>query len=91
MNKKDLINSIAARSGLKKVDVDLALTHLGNVAQAHLIRPGAELALPGIGKLKTVAKAARTGRNPKTGEALEIAARTAVKLVVAKELKDAAA
>lgn len=91
MNKKDLINNIAAASGLKKTDIDEVLTTLGKTAQAHLVAPGAELALPGIGKLKAVAKAARAARNPATGEEVTIPARTAVKLVVAKELKDAVA
>lgn len=50
-----------------------------------------EVVLHGIGKLKTVAKPARTGRNPATGEEIEIAAKTAVKFVAAKALKDAVA
>lgn len=91
MNKKDLINEIAARAELKKADVERVFDNLGIVAQGHLVKPGAELTLPGIGKLKAVAKPARTGRNPKTGEALAIPAHTAVKLAVSKELKDALA
>lgn len=91
MNKKELIDEIAARTGHAKASIDATLASLGDIARAQLTRPGAELVLPGIGKLKAVAKAARTGRNPKTGEEIVIAARTAVKLTVAKELKDAAA
>lgn len=91
MNKKDLINEIAARSSLSKAQAGQALDVLGDIAKAHLTSPGAEMALPGIGKLKAVAKAARAARNPATGEEVTIPARTAVKLVVAKELKDAVA
>lgn len=93
MNKHDLINEINARTtaNLTKLGIDAVLTVLGDVAQAHLAKPGAELSLPGIGKLKAVAKAARTGRNPANGEEVEIPARTAVKFVAAKALKDAMA
>lgn len=56
MNKQDLINEIAARGALNKAQASQALDALGGIAQAHLIMPGAELVLPGIGKLKAVAK-----------------------------------
>ena len=91
MNKQDLINEIAARTSLSKVQATQAVDALGDIAQHQLVKPGAELTLPGIGKMKAVAKAARIARNPKTGEEIKIAARTAVKLVVAKVLKDAVA
>lgn len=94
MNKQDLINEINARTpinGLNKAGIDEVLTTLGDIAQAHLTKPGAELTLPGIGKLKAVAKPARTGRNPANGEEIEIPAKTAVKFTAAKALKDAVA
>ena len=95
MNKQELINEIAARSthyheaGLSKVQVAAALDALSDIAQKQLT--SGELTLPGIGKLKAVAKPARTGRNPSTGEEIKIPAKTAVKFVVAKALKDAVA
>ncbi|MDA8258346.1 MAG: HU family DNA-binding protein [Betaproteobacteria bacterium] len=91
MNKQDLIDEIAARGALNKAQASQALDALGGIAQAHLIMPGTELTLPGIGKLKAVAKPARTGRNPATGEEIKIAAKTAVKFTAAKALKDAVA
>lgn len=91
MNKKDLVNEIHARAGGTKAAIEGVLDALGNVAQHHLTQPGAELTLPGIGKLKARAQAARTARNPQTGEEVTVPARTAVKLTVAKELKDAVA
>lgn len=48
---------------------------------------GGEVPLPGIGKLKVKRVAARAGRNPRTGEPVEISARTKVVLSVGKELK----
>lgn len=89
MNKQDLINEIAAQTGLNKTQAGAALDALGDIAQKNLVLPGSDLILPGIGKLKSVHKPARTGRHPKTGEEIEIAAKTTVKFVVAKALKDA--
>jgi DNA-binding protein HU-beta len=48
----------------------------------------AEITLPGIGKLKVTERPARTGRNPSTGAAIEIAAKKVVKFVPAKVLSD---
>ncbi len=89
MNKQDLINEIAAQTGLNKTQAGAALDALGDIAQKNLVLPGSDLILPGIGKLKSVHKPARTGRHPKTGEEIGIAAKTTVKFVVAKALKDA--
>lgn len=99
MNKQDLVNEIAARSSmhhpsgisLTKVQATAALDALSDIAHAQLTKPGAELTMPGIGKLKAVHKEARTGRNPKTGADLAIPAKTAVKFTAAKALKDAVA
>jgi len=49
----------------------------------------AEVVLPGLGKLKTAARAARTGRNPQTGAEIEIPARTTVKFSASKALDEA--
>lgn len=93
MNKQELINEINARTSdsYAKTTIETVLATLGDIAQAQLTTPGAEMTLPGIGKLKAVAKPARTGRNPHSGEEIEIPAKTSVKLVVAKALKDAVA
>ncbi len=47
--------------------------------------------LPGLGRLKKVQRKARTGRNPQTGEAIKIKAKTVAKFAVAKAVKDAIA
>lgn len=97
MNKQELIDAISANStshydaSVSKVVVAAVLDTLADIAQQHLTDPGTELTLPGIGKLKAVAKPARTGRNPANGEEINIPAKTAVKFVVAKALKDAVA
>jgi DNA-binding protein HU-beta len=95
MNKQDIISEIAATSshyypaGLNRAQVEAALNCLADIARNHLVKPGAEMSLPGIGKLKAVTKAARTGRNPATGAQIVIPAHTAVRLVTGKALKDA--
>lgn len=97
MNKAELIDELVQRSAsdytspLTKKQAAAALDCLADVARLQLGIRKSELTLPGIGKLKAVAKAARTGRNPKTGEAMEIAAHTGVKFGIAKSLKDALA
>ncbi len=90
MNQQDMIDAIHAECGVKKTDILSVLKVQGDVAQAALAK-GDEVILHGLGKLKPVAKPARTGRNPSTGEEIEIPAKTAVKFVAAKALKDAVA
>jgi DNA-binding protein HU-beta len=47
-----------------------------------------EVPLAGLGKFRVSKRAARTGRNPATGEAIQIAAKTVVKFAIAKQLKE---
>lgn len=91
MNQTELIDAIAEKTGLSKKACGDVLRAQGEIAQSALDEPAGELVLAGIGKLKAVEKPARTGRNPATGEEIEIPAKTAVKFVVAKALKDAVA
>lgn len=88
MNKQELINEIAEDADLSKAEVGRVLDTLGLCAQNALTQ-GDEVVLPGIGKLKTKERAARTSRNPKTGEAVEVPAKTVVKFSPAKALKEA--
>lgn len=88
MTKKDLIAKIAEDTGCTKADVEKTLDSFGGVAAAELLGEG-EVPLPGLGKLKANRRAARKGRNPKTGAAINIPAKTTVKFSAGKELKDA--
>jgi DNA-binding protein HU-beta len=90
MNKDELIEAVATKTGLPKKDIDLVLKATGEVAQA-VVANGDEVVLPGIGKLSVIEKAARIGRNPQTGAEIQIAAKKAPKFGAAKALKDAAA
>ena len=90
MNHSELITSIAEASKVSKKDVETVLSTLVGVAQAEL-QAGGEVAIHGIGKLRSVQKAARKGRNPKTGAAIVIPAKWAAAFSASKPLKDALA
>ena len=66
-------------------DVEAVLKMLGAVA-ARELAAGGEVPLPGLGKLKTKDRAARMGRNPRTGEAVTIPARRVVVFAPSKKL-----
>ena len=92
MNKAELIAAIAADINLQKVVVESVLESAGRVIAQHFAAVDAgvdaEAGLPGLGKLKATTRAARTGRNPQTGEPVEIPERMAVKFAVGKALED---
>ena len=90
MNKQDLINTIAEQADLSKGNAESVLNIVGG-AIGEALTEGHEVTLPGVGKFKTAKRAARTARNPKTGETLKVKARTVVKFVPAKSLKEAVA
>lgn len=87
MNKTELIERIAARTALSKSRVAEVLEAQAEALTTALREEG-EAVLPGLGKVKAAVRAARTGRNPKTGEALQIPSRTSVRLAVGKALAD---
>lgn len=89
MTKQELIEAIKPVNASKAV-VEQVIDALGKVAQEQLAN-GGEVTLPGIGKLTVAEKAARKGRNPKTGEEIDIPAKRAPKFSAAKALKDAVA
>lgn len=88
MNKTELVKKIAESTGGKASEVEHILDTLGDVAAAELLG-GGEVSFPGLGKLVVVATAARPGRNPKTGAAIQIPAGHKVKFKAGKDLTDA--
>lgn len=90
MTHAELIAHVAAGCGLPKQDArkvidDLAKTILGALSR------GDEVTIPGVGKLHTVERAARTGMNPATGASVDIPAKRVAKLKMSTELKRALA
>jgi DNA-binding protein HU-beta len=87
MKKADLLNAIASATGESQATVDAVLASLAD-ATSKALGEGDEVTLPGIVKLGIRAKPERMGRNPKTGEAIKIAAKTVVTTKVLKGLAD---
>jgi len=90
MKASELAQGLADSVGIKRQQAADLLRNLG-VAVSTTLKDGGETVLPGIGKLKPDARAARTARNPSTGATIAVPAKTVVKFKVAKELADAVA
>jgi DNA-binding protein HU-beta len=86
LSKSQLVAAIAEKAALSKKQAGEILDHLAALAYKHAKDT---FTLPGIGKLVLKDRAARMGRNPKTGEAIQIKAKRVVKFRVAKAAKDA--
>ena len=85
--KKELIDSITESTGVKKSVAELVLNAtLAEIERALLA--GQPVTLHGFGTFEIKKRDARTGRNPRTGEPVEIAASTTVAFKPAKALKD---
>lgn len=88
MNKTEFVEAIAAESGLTKADSSRALEAAMKVV-AKTLKKGDKVSLTGFCTISTSKRAARTGRNPRTGEPVSIAARTTVSFKAGSKLKDA--
>lgn len=88
MTKSQLLAMLAEKSNMSKKDVGEFLDMLASMAYDETKRNG-EFTLPGLGKLVKKHRAARSGRNPATGETIQIPAKTVVKFRVAKAAKEA--
>ena len=85
MNKGDLINQIAENANLSKAQATEALeATLGAISET--LKKGDKAALIGFGTFSITERAARTGRNPKTGAPIQIAAKKVVKFKPGKVL-----
>ena len=88
MNKSDLIDSIATSAGLTKADAGRALdAFTGNIASA--LQQGQSVSLVGFGTFSVKHRKARAGRNPRTGETIQIKASNNPSFKAGKALKDA--
>jgi DNA-binding protein HU-beta len=88
VNRNDLVDAVAERTGLAKSDAARAVEALlGAVTDA--LRKGETVTLSGFGSFVAKTRAARTGRNPRTGESIAIPASKAPTFKAGKGLKDA--
>ena len=88
MNKNDLIAAVAEKSGLSKTDSGKAVDGVFDAISGALMAKG-EVRIVGFGTFSTSERKATTGRNPRTGEPLQIAASTQPKFKAGKGLKEA--
>lgn len=88
MNKTELVEVMAQKSGLPKSDSEKALNAFTDTVTAEL-KKGNKIQLVGFGTFEVADRAARTGTNPQTKEKVEIAACKAPKFKAGKSLKDA--
>ena len=88
MNKSDLVNAIAKKTGRSKASVEGTLNAVVDTIAATLAK-GGKVALIGFGTFSTSKRTARTGRNPATGAAIKIAASKVAKFSAGARLKKA--
>lgn len=87
MKKSELIEAIAEKAGLTKVEAGKALDATFEVI-ANQLEKGEKVPVAGFGTFKLSSRAAREGRNPKTGETIKIAASTSVSFRAGTALKE---
>lgn len=87
MNKAMLASIVAEKLGISKKDAgDIVDTVIGTISEA--VAVGTKVTIAGFGSFEPVAKAARTARNPRTGEPVKVEASIAVKFKAATNLKE---
>jgi DNA-binding protein HU-beta len=86
MNKAELIDAIADRTGIAKSTVDEVIKGLSETVESQ-VASGDKIAIPGFLSFQKVKRAARTGRNPRTGETINIPASATVKVTAGARLK----
>ena len=90
MNKTELIAAVAEKAGLTKKDAERAVNAAIDAVSAALVA-GDKVQIAGFGTFEAKARAARTARNPRTGEDIQIAATRIPAFKAGKALKDAVA
>lgn len=88
MNKNDLVNKVSDDTGLSKVDAGRAVDSVLDSVTAQLAA-GGEVRLVGFGTFAVANRKATTGRNPRTGETIQIKASRSPKFKAGKAFKDA--
>jgi DNA-binding protein HU-beta len=87
-NKMDIVDKVQAVLGGTKADAERAVEAMIDAITAHLKR-GEEISIAGLGIFEAKTRAGRTGRNPRTGEIIQIKAMKVPKFRASKTLKDA--
>jgi DNA-binding protein HU-beta len=87
MTQSEVVNHFAEKHGLKRAQVKEFFEDLASLAASEVSSNG-EFVVPGFGKLVKSERKAREGRNPATGETIQIPAKTTLKFRVGKAMKD---
>ncbi len=88
MNKTEFVDAIAEEAELTKAEASRALN--AGLKQISIeLKNGGQVVLPGFGTFSVSLRSARTGRNPNTGEVINISAARVAKFKAGKSLKDA--
>ena len=88
MNKNELLEKVSLASGLTKKESEAAINAFLETL-TDVLKAGDKISLKGFGTFEVRTREARMGRNPRTGETVKIAARTAVTFKAGSKLKDA--
>jgi DNA-binding protein HU-beta len=87
MNKTDMVTKLAEKNGMTKKDAQKALEGLIEIISDE-IKDGGRVALTGFGTFSIAERKPRTGRNPQTGQPIDIPAARVPKFKAGKQLKD---
>jgi DNA-binding protein HU-beta len=87
MSQSEVINHFAEKFDLKRAQVKELFEELSNLASSE-VKTNGEFVLPGFGKLVLAERKAREGRNPQTGETIQIPAKRTLKFRLIKSMKD---
>jgi DNA-binding protein HU-beta len=87
MTQSEVINHFAEKYGMKRAQVKQMFEDIANLAVTE-VKSNGEFVRPGFGKLVRSERKAREGRNPATGETIQIPAKTTLKFRVGKAMKD---
>ena len=86
MTKAELIDAVSQKANVSKADAERTVAAFFDVV-IEITKKGDKVAWPGFGSFATSKRQARTGRNPRTGEPVQIAASTAMKFSPSSTLK----
>lgn len=90
MNKSELVDALADKAGVSKTDADAVLKALEDVVTSEVAGKGEKISLTGFITFERTYRKPRSGRNPQTGEAIEVPGGNAMKISAGSKLKAAA-
>lgn len=89
MTKAELIDAVASAAGVTKADAEKTVQAFFEVVVSTTKKGDDKVAWPGFGSFSTTSRPARTGRNPRTGDPVDIAASKVMKFSASSTLKTA--